>query len=161
VAYPRKTTILGVFLLPTTQQVFEGDLECCLAVVEAGIHTAMQAGAGEVRPHEIWNTPGATEPWRILCKSIRFNPNRPAPFPNGVDASGGDRQRIDRKRQLDWFPRPDQDAYVLTRSARNPCAGPSGWGAITDAPPDPRLPNQAPLANVQVHIESPLVEQQR
>jgi hypothetical protein len=46
----------------------------------------------------------------IPCESIRFNPNRSAALQNGVDAGGRARQCIDRKRQLDWFPRPDLDA---------------------------------------------------
>ena len=139
---------------PATQRTFEGDLEGRLAALEAEIDSGAHDEGGVVRPHEIWNTPGAAEPWGIvgefarnrvvaltqedfnqgtlrvlvpckliLCESIRFNPNRPAPLLNGVDASGRDRQRIDRKRQLDWFPRPDQDAYVLTRrSSAHPVA---------------------------------------
>jgi hypothetical protein len=46
----------------------------------------------------------------IPCESIRINPKRSATLQNGFDAGGRARQCIDRKCQLDRFPRPDPDA---------------------------------------------------
>ncbi len=47
----------------------------------------------------------------VLCESIRFNPNAPAPC-----ADGG----IDRARTDDWFPNPDQEAYFASGVAPHP-----------------------------------------
>jgi hypothetical protein len=47
----------------------------------------------------------------VLCESIQFNPNAPAP-----GAHGG----IDRARSDDWFPKPDQAAYFASGVAPHP-----------------------------------------
>jgi len=47
----------------------------------------------------------------VLCESIRFNPNAPAPCADGS---------VDRARTEDWFPKPDQEAYFASGVAPHP-----------------------------------------